>query len=310
MATAFLGYNISPRWLINICLYCNTLNEIFGFQDTYTVYLFLLPIQNKANSLSFSDYNKLLSCFLTEYNLNPVYIFHHLDTNETKNNLMKTLKGLSGVYLIFNRVTGDYYVGSASTNRFSVRCFNHLIHLTGSKLIKNAVKKYGLKNFVFIVLELFPEIINKENNKKLLDLEDFYLKSLLPNYNILTEAGNSYGYKHTEITRIKMKNNYSNDRREIIGNLNRNKKLTEETIEKMRLSGLSRIKADFSPEALLNMKKKSREIIVYNLDKSIFGEYSSVTEAAKLIGCNVKTIHRAFKTKNHILKKRFIVEYK
>lgn len=33
-------------------------------------------------------------------------------------------------------------------------------------------------NFAFIVLELFPEIVNQENNKKLLNLEDFYIKSL------------------------------------------------------------------------------------------------------------------------------------
>ena len=46
------------------------------------------------------------------------------------------------------------------------------------------------------------------NNKELLDLEDKYLKLLLPNYNILTEAGSSFGYKHTEIDRIKMKDTY------------------------------------------------------------------------------------------------------
>jgi len=101
-----------------------------------------------------------------------------------------------------------------------------LINFTGSKVIKNAVRKYKLSNFSFLVLELFPEIVNKENNKKLLDLEDFYLKSLLPNYNILTEAGFSFGYKHSEITRIKMKANYSNERRNFIGNLTKNKKFS------------------------------------------------------------------------------------
>jgi len=51
--------------------------------------------------------------------------------------------------------------------------------------------------------------VTKVNNKQLLDMEDFYLKTLLPNYNILTEAGSSFGYKHTDITRLKMKQNYS-----------------------------------------------------------------------------------------------------
>lgn len=261
-------------------------------------------------NLTSSNNKNLFSSFLTEYKLNPVFIFHHLDTNESKQNIAKTLKGLSGVYLIFNLETGDYYVGSASTNRFYIRYVNHLVNLTGSKVLKNAVKKYGLSKFIFIVLELFPEVVNKYNNKKLLYLEDFYLKSLLPNYNILTEAGNSFGYKHTETTRINMKINYSNDRREMIGDLNKNKVLTEATKENMKLSALNRKKPVFSEEALLNMKKNSIGLIVYNLDKTVFGEYSSMTEAALMLNCNVKTIHRALKTENHILKKRFIVEYK
>jgi hypothetical protein len=64
----------------------------------------------------------------------------------------------------------------ASTNRFYARYCNYLIHITGSKVVKNAVKKYKINNFAFIILEIFPEKVNKENNKKLLDLKDFYLK--------------------------------------------------------------------------------------------------------------------------------------
>ena len=43
----------------------------------------------------------------------------------------------------------------------------------------------------------------------MLDLEDKYLKLYLTNYNILTEAGSSFGYKHSEVDQIKMKNLYS-----------------------------------------------------------------------------------------------------
>jgi len=67
-----------------------------------------------------------------------------------------------------------------------------------------------------VVLDLFPFQINQKNNKELLLLEDRYLKTYLPNYNILTEAGNSFGYKHSDITRQKMRDNYSNERREFI----------------------------------------------------------------------------------------------
>ena len=206
-------------------------------------------------------------------------------------------------------MTGDYYVGSASTNRFYAIFSNHLLYIRGNKILKHAVRKYSLSNFAFLILELFPEIVNKENNKKLLDIEDYYLKTLLPNYNILTEAGSSFGYKHTELDRIKMRINYNTHRRELIGNLNRNKKLSEETKLKMKEKALIRKKVSFSDKALLNMKKKSKPIMLYNLDYTVFGEYPSIVEAAKSINCAEKTITRALKTEKKILKRRFRVKY-
>jgi group I intron endonuclease len=161
--------------------------------------------------------------FLQEKNLNPVFCYENLHLEEVKNKIKIQTKGLSGVYLILNKITLDFYVGSASSSRLYARFSNHLLYFKGSKIVKLAVKKYHILNFAFIVLELYPNIVNKENNKELLDMEDYYLKSLLPNYNILTEAGSSFGYKHTEISRLKMSSNYSMERRIRIGNLNKNK---------------------------------------------------------------------------------------
>jgi group I intron endonuclease len=245
-----------------------------------------------------------LTDFLHDKNLNPVFCYENLNTEEIKTNIKIQTKGLSGVYLILNKITLDFYIGSASTDRFYVRFSNHLIYFKGSKIVKLAVKKYGISNFAFIVLELFPKIVNKENNKDLLDIEDFYLKSLLPNYNILTEAGSSFGYKHTEISRLKMSNNYSIERRIRIGNLNKNQIFSQETIEKMKEKALNRKKYIYSNDALDNMKKRSKPIILYNLDFTIYGKYSSIIEAAKELKCHDKTIRRSLKSKSKILKRR------
>lgn len=260
---------------------------------------------NSSSCLSNNNLNK----FLEKIERKPVYLYENLHLDETRKAILNDTKNLSGVYLIFNKITGDYYVGSASTNRFYARFSNHLLYFKGSKILKHAVKKYNLSNFAFLILELFPEIVNKENNKKLLDMEDFYLKYLLPNYNILTEAGSSFGYKHTELSRIKMKINYSIERREQIGKLNKNKKLSVETIEKIREKAFER-KVYYSDEAILSMKKRSKAIILYNMDHTVFGEYPSIVEAAKSINCGEKTIRRALKTEKKILKRRFIVKYK
>lgn len=278
MATAFLGFSHSPKW--------------FKSADS-------VPTNKNSDNRNYDKDSDTTKKFLESKNLKPVFTYE--DLKNQRANIKKDTVNLAGVYLILNKVTLDYYIGSASTDRIHIRFTNHLINFTGSKMVKLAVRKYGLDNFAFIVLEVFPVKINAENNKQLLDLEDFYLKSLLPNYNILTEAGSSFGYKHTEIDRIKMKAIYSNKRREAIGSLNRGKILSEET---------SRSPRKFSEEVLANMKKKSVGIKLHNLSNNVlYGEYSSITEAAKSISCDVKTITRALNTEKKNLLKRWKVSY-
>ena len=55
--------------------------------------------------------------------------------------IRRETENLSGIYLILNKVTLDYYIGSAATNRFYVRFSNHLLNFHGSKIVKLAVKK-------------------------------------------------------------------------------------------------------------------------------------------------------------------------
>ena len=253
-----------------------------GFQYSYW--------KKRYNSNLAFKHNNLLDEFLKEKSIEPVDLYENLHLDETRKAILQKTKNLAGVYLIFNKVTGDYYVGSAATNRFYSRFSNHLLYFRGSKILKHAVNKYNLSGFAFIILQLFNEEVNKENNKNLLNMEDFYLKYLLPNYNILTEAGSSFGYKHTELDRIKMKNNYSLERRVRIGNLNKNNKLPMEIKEKMS-------------------KKAYKSIILYNLNYTVFGEYNSIVEGAKSINCSEKTIRRALKTEKKIVKRRFIVKY-
>jgi group I intron endonuclease len=323
---AFLGLSNSPKWFKfknnnnNNNIFTGTnhnnnkTNKFYSFYTRPHVFagvnqsnimgrrFFSETLPRKKNSDELRE-------FIIEKNLNPVFIYENLSDSTVKSSVLKDTKGLSGIYLILNKVTLDYYVGSASTGRFHARFSNHLFKFSGSKVVKNAVKKYGLSCFAFMVLELFPEIVTKENNKKLLDLEDFYLKSLLPNYNILTEAGSSFGYKHTEITRLNMKANYSEERRMAIGNLNKGKTFSPRTIQLMKESALNRIKPIYSEEAIQSMKNNSKAILVYNMDYTVYGEFPSITEASKSLGCSQKTITRALQTPKKILKRRWIIKY-
>jgi len=280
MAIGFLGYVHSPKWLYNENLF--VLNS-------------MIPSTIVAN-------------FVKEKNIKPVFIYEDLELDETKQKISKETKSLSGIYLILNKLTLDYYIGSASTNRMYSRFSNHMIYNKGSKIVKLAISKYKLSNFAFLVLEIFPEVVNLINNKDLLNLEDFYLKSLLPNYNILTEAGNSFGYKHTEITRIKMKSNYSLERRLKIGSLNKDKTLSDEVIETLRMKALVRTPYTYSEQGKLNLRKKSKPLLVFNLNGTLYGEFSSIIEAAKELNCEVKTIRRCLQTEKKILKRKWRIK--
>jgi group I intron endonuclease len=243
-----------------------------------------------------------LNAIIKELNINPEYIFENLNLEETKQDVLKKTKGLSGIYMIINKVSQDYYIGSASNNRFYARFTNHLFYFRGSKIVKLAVKKYKIENFAFIILEIFPKIVTKENNKELLDLEDKYLKLLLPNYNILTEAGSSFGYKHTEVDRQKMKDIYSIARREIIGQLNKGKILSSETLEKIRIKALNRL--PMSEETKKKCITNTRPVVLYNLNGTVYGKYLTIKEAANAIYCNEKTIIRSLKSEKKLVKRQ------
>ena len=343
MAIGFLGY--SPKWFnINVfyfyvLLIIITLLNIFIFIIVnFKIVTLEKSLSKKENILKNFKYNQInkglylkksignraysTSCgvnnnsnisdklkeIIQELNLcnPPIYVFENLDLEITKKEILNNTKGLSGIYMIVNKITKDYYIGSASTNRLYSRFSSHVIYFKGSKIVKLAIKKYKLENFAFLILELYPNVVTKENNIELIKLEDKYLKLLLPNYNILTEAGSSFGYKHTEIDRQKMKDNYSDARRELIGNLNRGKKFSKETIEKMREKALNR-----APMAIETTKKcitNTRPVVLYNLNGTIYGKYETILEAAKAINCSGKTIRRALQTEKKIVKKQWIVK--
>jgi group I intron endonuclease len=303
MATAFLGFYFSPRWL-DISNKDNITNK--GNISNYRVNkrLFYKNILKRGycttSYLNNPAISKRLQTILNGLGINPVYTYEDLNIEDIRKQILNNTRGLSGIYMIINKTTKDYYIGSASTNRFYARFCNHIIHFTGSKIVKLAIKKYGLKNFAFVVLDLYPNIVTKENNKELLDLEDKYLKLLVPNYNILTEAGFSFGYKHTEIDRQNMNDFYSDVRRKTIGNINTRAKFSPEIIEKMREKALT--KPHMAEETKEKCISITRPVVLYNFDKTIYGKYSTIIEAANAINCSKKTLEKALQKKRILLK--------
>lgn len=99
-----------------------------------------------------------------------------------------------------------------------------------------------------------------------------------------------------------MKTNYSETRREQIEGLNKGKQFSLETIEAIRESALSRKIVNYTKQGILNMKKKSRPIIVKELNNTVYGEFNSIVKTAKVLNCSTKTIQRTFKSPSKLLK--------
>jgi group I intron endonuclease len=253
-------------------------------------------------SLPFVCSNRLQS-FLDEHNLKPVMVFEDLTNPDTKKLAYRTLKPLSGIYLVLNLADKKYYVGSAITGNIYMRMHKHLFSKLGNILVSRAVEKYGLENFVFLVLEIVP-YQDTVDVKLLLEREDYYIKFMCPEYNIAPLATNSAGWKHSEESIQKMIQNYSKERRTRVGEINKGKTLSEETRNLMREAALQR--KSMSIESRLKCAVNGRPITITNLDGTNLQNFSSIVEAAKVIECSEKTIRRALES-NGIIKRKYLV---
>lgn len=182
-----------------------------------------------------------------------------------------------------------------------MRFHKHLFSFTGNKRVANAVNKYGLSVFAFLVLEMPQE--EKTDSTLLLNREDYYLKTLKPEYNIAPLASNSIGWKHSEESLSKMRENYSDERRQRVASINKGKTLSQETRELIRKAAL--LREPMSMESRKKCAVNMRPVTITNLDGSNSIHFVSIKEASIAISCSEKTIQRAL---NGIIKKMFLVK--
>ena len=283
MAIAFLGFN-GQKYM---CFY--------NIDITIIQYLSIPTLITPSTRLK---------PILDKHNIKPVLLFENLTNSETKKIAYQALKPFSGIYMIVNLITEKYYVGSAVTGNLYMRFHKHLFSFTGNKRVANAVNKYGLSEFAFLVLEIVPQK-DKIDSTLLLNREDYYLETLKPEYNIAPIASNSLGWKHSEESLAKMRENYSEERRQQVANINKGKTLSEETRELIRKSAL--LRKSMSSETRMKCAVNVQPVTIINLDGTNIMNFVSIKEASIAISCNEKTIRRALNG-NGIVKKNYIVK--
>lgn len=102
------------------------------------------------------------------------------------------------IYKITNQINGRFYIGS--TNNLIKRYYTHVYDIRSNKktcikLIR-AVKKYGEDNFKF-------EILCECDANETIKIEQGYIDSLKPEYNIAKIAGSNAGIKRTKEVKLK-----------------------------------------------------------------------------------------------------------
>ena len=260
-----------------------------------------------------------LQAILFKHNIIPLAIWENLHEKGKKVLVLvqRDISALAGVYVIINLVTGDLYVGSGFTGRLAVRYYKHLISGNGSSIVWAAVQKYGLENFAFTLVHIAPSIVKLEDNKELMERETYFITTLEPKYNIAKLAGNTFGVLHTEATREKLRSSYTSERREMIGNLNRGKKLSPTTRAKIREASLNRKPMSAASRALISANSTLAQLFkVKRVDGSPFLSPEGIIVESVIIrtypcvviflGCGEKTVRRAIK-KSGIIKSTWLV---
>jgi len=132
----------------------------------------------------------------------------------TKKDIIKEFKDKTIIYMFFNKITEEIYIGSGlqGGRRISSYFSPSVLKSTTRSQIYNSLIKYGHSNFSLIILEVCDLSLLtclEAKKKAYLDRESYYISCALGSYgekvmNILSTAGSSLGYTHTAESKLKM----------------------------------------------------------------------------------------------------------
>lgn len=167
-------------------------------------------------------------------------------------------------------------------------------------IIHNALLKYGFSNFSLAILEY---VSNKED---LLTREQYYIDKLKPEYNILTKAGSSLGYKHKEetITFFKKERKLTKEARNNLSLAATGRILPKEVRDKIankrkgiKLTDETRAKISDAAIKLVGVK-----IDVINIETNEILSFDTLTKAGEHLNVSRTAISKALKTGKYINK--------
>lgn len=194
----------------------------------------------------------------------PVKIFYKVA--ESRKEILREYKNKCIIYMWFNKITGQVYIGSGINGSTRLANYFSLSVLKRNLRIYRSILKHGHQSFYLIILEVVGQSASV-SKAQCLDREQFYLDWAFKTYgllvlNYLREAGSSLGFKHSE------------DTKEILAIIATGRKHYEET--KRKLSEM--FKGELNPfsgkshkaETIAQMREKKigKHNPMYNKEKS------------------------------------------
>lgn len=218
-----------------------------------------------------------------------------------KKQIVQENGGKCGIYLIRNTATGKCYVGSSVNlgrrlhHYFCIQSMKNVLKRS-TMLIYFAILKYGIASFKLEVLEDCDPSVVRER-------ESYYIQVLNPEYNILRIGGSLLGFKHSEISRMKIRKaklgtKLSLETRALISEssrLQKRSKHSEETRAKIKaaLTGkklsattIAKIKAKLTGVARKKLSEETRA----KIRQARLGRVHSEESRAKLSAARQKNI--------------------
>lgn len=107
------------------------------------------------------------------------------------------------IYMIINNIDGNKYIGYS--RHIDNRMLDHARLRGGSSRLTEAIKKYGLENFLVEVLEY-----GMDDHNGLTKRESFWIQTLHPEYNLTDGGEGILNYSHTLETRRKISQSLKN----------------------------------------------------------------------------------------------------
>lgn len=198
------------------------------------------------------------------------------DADKDKLNILKYVKGKSGIYMWTNKLNGKNYVGSSVDLRRRLLEYYNVNRILNEKSmpINVALLKYGYTNFSLTVLEIC-------DTDSLMSREKHFFEVYSPEYNILKIPGSpsrGSGWTHSEAT-----------------------------IENMRIAASKTFK---SPEFLTKLSKGQSsgiEVEVIDLETNTTTTYHAIRAAARALDIDKRYIeHYIYLKQNKPVLGRYI----